>query len=146
VKAVRAARKALQRGARRGHQRGARKALADADGARRRGEGQAGRWCTPTSTPTSVARVVGDWTGIPVGKMQKDDVAVLLSLEERLRERVRGQDHAMQDRGRDHPHLQAGINNPNQPVGVLLFVGPSGVGKTETALALADASTAASAS
>lgn len=86
-----------------------------------------------------VARIVGDWTGIPVGQMQKDDVAVLLSLEDRLRERVKGQDHAMKTVGETIRISKAGINNPSQPVGVLLFVGPSGVGKTETALTLADA-------
>ncbi len=89
--------------------------------------------------PDMVARVVGNWTGIPVGKMQKDDVAVLLSLEEKLRGRVRGQEHAITTVAETIRISQAGINNPNQPVGVLLFVGPSGVGKTETAIALADA-------
>lgn len=89
--------------------------------------------------PDVIARVVGDWTGIPIGKMQKDDVAVLLSLEERLRERVRGQEHAIKTVAETIRISQAGINNPNQPVGVLLFVGPSGVGKTETAITLADA-------
>ena len=86
-----------------------------------------------------VARIVGDWTGIPVGQMQKDDVAVLLSLEDRLRGRVKGQDHAMQTVGETIRISKAGINNPTQPIGVLLFVGPSGVGKTETALTLAEA-------
>jgi type VI secretion system protein VasG len=89
--------------------------------------------------PDAVARVVENWTGIPVGKMQKDDVANLLSLEEKLRERVRGQDHAMRTVAEVIRASQAGVSNPNQPVGVLLFVGPSGVGKTETAVALADA-------
>ena len=86
-----------------------------------------------------VAKIVGNWTGIPVGKMQKDDVATLLSLEDKLRGRVRGQDHAMGVVAETIRISQAGINNPNQPVGVLLFVGPSGVGKTETAIALAEA-------
>ncbi|MBL8603489.1 MAG: type VI secretion system ATPase TssH [Myxococcales bacterium] len=89
--------------------------------------------------PDVIAKVVGDWTGIPVGKMQKDDVAVLLSLEERLRERVRGQEHAIKTVAETIRIAQAGINNPHQPQGVLLFVGPSGVGKTETAITLADA-------
>jgi type VI secretion system protein VasG len=71
--------------------------------------------------------------------MQKDDIATLLSLEDKLRGRVRGQDHAMNVVAETIRISQAGINNPNQPVGVLLFVGPSGVGKTETAIALAEA-------
>ncbi len=86
-----------------------------------------------------VAKIVGNWTGIPVGKMQKDDISTLLSLEDKLRGRVRGQDHAMSVVAETIRISQAGINNPNQPVGVLLFVGPSGVGKTETAIALAEA-------
>ena len=89
--------------------------------------------------PDTVARIIENWTGIPVSKMQKDDVATLLSLEDKLRERVRGQDHAMKIVAETIRASQAGVSNPNQPVGVLLFVGPSGVGKTETAIALAEA-------
>jgi type VI secretion system protein VasG len=89
--------------------------------------------------PDVVAKIIENWTGIPVSKMQKDDVAVLLSLEDRLHERVKGQDHAMRTVAETIRISQAGINNPNQPVGVLLFVGPSGVGKTETAITLAEA-------
>jgi type VI secretion system protein VasG len=89
--------------------------------------------------PDTIARIIENWTGIPVSKMQKDDVAVLLSLEDKLRERVRGQDHAMKVVAETIRASQAGVSNPNQPVGVLLFVGPSGVGKTETAIALAEA-------
>jgi type VI secretion system protein VasG len=88
--------------------------------------------------PDTVARIIENWTGIPVSKMQKDDVAVLLTLEDRLRERVRGQDHAMKTVAETIRASQAGVSNPNQPVGVLLFVGPSGVGKTETAISLAE--------
>ncbi len=89
--------------------------------------------------PDTVARIIENWTGIPVSKMQKDDVATLLTLEDKLRDRVRGQDHAMKIVAETIRASQAGVSNPNQPVGVLLFVGPSGVGKTETAVALADA-------
>ncbi|MFO0644622.1 MAG: type VI secretion system ATPase TssH [Polyangiales bacterium] len=89
--------------------------------------------------PDTVARIIENWTGIPVSKMQKDDVATLLTLEDKLRERVRGQDHAMKIVAETIRASQAGVSNPNQPVGVLLFVGPSGVGKTETAIALAEA-------
>ncbi len=89
--------------------------------------------------PDTVARIIENWTGIPVSKMQKDDVATLLTLEDKLRDRVRGQDHAMKIVAETIRASQAGVSNPNQPVGVLLFVGPSGVGKTETAIALAEA-------
>ncbi len=89
--------------------------------------------------PEVIARIIADWTGIPVGKMQKDTVSVLLTLEDKLREKVRGQDHAMKAVAETIRISQAGISNPLQPVGVLLFVGPSGVGKTETAITLADA-------
>ncbi|MDC0711156.1 type VI secretion system ATPase TssH [Stigmatella sp. ncwal1] len=86
-----------------------------------------------------VARVVASWTGIPVGKMRSDALEAVLSLEERLGTRVRGQNAALQKVAETLRIAQAGIRNPDTPIGVLLFVGPSGVGKTETALALADA-------
>ncbi len=86
----------------------------------------------------AVARTISAWTGIPVGKMQRDAASSVLSLEEKLRERVIGQDVALQSVAETLRIAHAGIRDPNAPVGVLLFVGPSGVGKTETALALAD--------
>lgn len=86
-----------------------------------------------------VARIVSGWTGIPVGKMKSDALQAVLSLEDRLRARVRGQEHAIKTVAEVIRTSKAGVGNPNTPVGVLLFVGPSGVGKTETALALADA-------
>jgi type VI secretion system protein VasG len=85
-----------------------------------------------------VAQVVSDWTGIPVGRMQRDDVEQVLSLEDRLRERVVGQDHALAIIARKIRAAKAGLQPPTQPIGVFLLVGPSGVGKTETATALAD--------
>jgi len=87
----------------------------------------------------AVARVVAAWTGVPVGKMRSDQVSAVLGLDERLAQRVRGQPEALKTVGEVLRISFAGIRNPNTPVGVLLFVGPSGVGKTETALALADA-------
>jgi type VI secretion system protein VasG len=85
-----------------------------------------------------VARVVAGWTGIPVGKMRSDALEAVLSLETRLGARVRGQTAALRKVAETLRIAQAGIRNPDTPIGVLLFVGPSGVGKTETALALAD--------
>ncbi|WP_224240856.1 type VI secretion system ATPase TssH [Hyalangium gracile] len=86
-----------------------------------------------------VARVVAGWTGIPVGKMRSSSLTAVLNLEETLRGRVRGQDMALRTVAETVRASTAGIRNPNTPIGVLLFVGTSGVGKTETALALADA-------
>jgi type VI secretion system protein VasG len=85
-----------------------------------------------------VASVVGDWTGIPVGKMVKDDVQGILNTEERLRQRVRGQDPALEIIAKELRAARAGLKPSSQPMGVFLLVGPSGVGKTETALGLAD--------
>ena len=85
-----------------------------------------------------VAQVVASWTGIPAGKMKSDAITAALGLEDRLRQRVRGQEAAIQTVAETIRIARAGIRDPRTPVGVLLFVGPSGVGKTETALALAD--------
>lgn len=85
-----------------------------------------------------IAAVVGDWTGIPVGKMVKDDIAAILDIEPRLKARVRGQDQALDLVAREIRAARSGLKSPTQPIGVFLLVGPSGVGKTETALALAD--------
>jgi type VI secretion system protein VasG len=87
--------------------------------------------------PDAVAQVIAAWTGVPVGKMRADDLETVLHLEERLSERVRGQPHAIQSVAEVIRMAYSGIRNPGAPVGVLLFVGPSGVGKTETAMALA---------
>jgi type VI secretion system protein VasG len=86
----------------------------------------------------SVARTVSSWTGIPLGKMQRDAVQSVMQLEDRLRERVKGQEPAVIAVAEATRMSFAGVRNPDAPVGVFLFVGPSGVGKTETALALAD--------
>jgi type VI secretion system protein VasG len=85
-----------------------------------------------------VAAVISDWTGIPAGKMVKDDVKAILELEDRLRLRVRGQDPALAALGRELRAARSDLKSPNTPLGVFLLVGPSGVGKTETALGLAD--------
>lgn len=86
-----------------------------------------------------VAAVVADWTGIPAGRMMKDEVSVVLSLPQTLARRVAGQDEALHVIGQRIVASRAGLNDPGKPVGVFMLVGPSGVGKTETALALADA-------
>jgi len=82
--------------------------------------------------------VVGDWTGIPVGRMVKDEIQTILSLEEHLAKRVIGQDHAMKMIAKRIQTSRAGLDNPNKPIGVFMLAGTSGVGKTETALALAE--------
>ena len=89
-------------------------------------------------SPDVVARVVSDWTGIPVGKMLRDQANIVIELEERLKERIKGQDQALEAMAEVIRAGKAGIKNPNSPQGVFLLVGPSGVGKTETGLALAD--------
>ncbi len=84
------------------------------------------------------AEVVADWTGIPVGSMMKDEAQVLLSFEERLKSRILGQEEAVADIADTIRTAKAGMRNPEAPIGVFLFVGPSGVGKTECARAVAD--------
>ena len=86
----------------------------------------------------AVGQVVADWTGIPVGKMKSSSIQTILELEDKLTERIKGQEQATKAVAEAIRMSQAGVRNPNTPVAVLLFVGPSGVGKTETALALAD--------
>ncbi len=86
----------------------------------------------------SVAQVVADWTGIPVGKMKSSAIETALTLEDELRKRIKGQDHAVSAVSEAVRMSYAGVRVPTTPIAVMLFVGPSGVGKTETALALAD--------
>ena len=86
----------------------------------------------------AVASVVSDWTGIPVGRMMRDEVATVLKLAELLKKRVVGQDHGLETIARRIETSRAGLDDPGKPVGVFLLCGPSGVGKTETALALAE--------
>ncbi len=83
--------------------------------------------------------MVGDWTGIPVGRMVKNEVQAVLGLAETLGRRVIGQEHALRIIARRVQTSRAGLDNPTKPVGVFLLCGPSGVGKTETALTLAEA-------
>jgi type VI secretion system protein VasG len=85
-----------------------------------------------------VGEVVSAWTGIPLGKMMKDEIQTVLQLESHLTKRVIGQDHAQALIAQRITTSRAGLDDPIKPVGVFLLVGPSGVGKTETAIALAD--------
>ncbi|RFO96233.1 type VI secretion system ATPase TssH [Rhodoferax lacus] len=86
-----------------------------------------------------IAAIVADWTGIPVGRMVRDDVAAVMSLEAQLQKRVVGQDPALRQIAQQVKTARARLADPNKPLGTFLLVGPSGVGKTETALALAQA-------
>ena len=87
----------------------------------------------------SVAAVVSDWTGIPVGRMVRDEVEAVLRLPEILNRRVIGQSHGLAMIARRIETSRAKLDNPSKPIGVFMLAGPSGVGKTETALALAEA-------
>ncbi|MET4696829.1 type VI secretion system ATPase TssH [Endozoicomonas lisbonensis] len=86
----------------------------------------------------AVAEVAANWTGIPVGKMVSDEINAVRQLADRMRQRVIGQDHALEAVAQAVQTSRAGLNDQRKPVGVFLFVGTSGVGKTETALTLAD--------
>lgn len=85
-----------------------------------------------------IASIVSDWTGIPVGKMKKQNISQVLELEEQLAERVRGQELALKAIAQSMRVSAAKLMDPNKPRGVFMLAGPSGVGKTETALALAE--------
>ncbi|MCP3748593.1 type VI secretion system ATPase TssH [Pseudomonas sp. SBB6] len=98
---------------------------------------------TPLILPTvdyqAVASVVADWTGIPVGRMARNELETVLKLDQHLAKRIIGQDHALQMIAKRIQTSRAGLDNPNKPIGVFMLAGTSGVGKTETALALAEA-------
>jgi type VI secretion system protein VasG len=93
----------------------------------------------PSVDASAVSAVVSDWTGIPLGKMVKNDVEAVLKLGDTLAKRIIGQNHALEMIASRIRTARTGIENPNKPVGVFMLAGPSGVGKTETALALAEA-------
>lgn len=92
----------------------------------------------PSVDSQAVASVVADWTGIPVGRMVKNEVEAVLKLADTLNHRVIGQRHGLEMIAKRIQTSRAGLENPNKPIGVFMLVGPSGVGKTETALALAE--------
>ena len=92
----------------------------------------------PSVDAQAVGSVVQDWTGIPVGRMVKDEVATILNLANELGKRVVGQDHALQIIAKRVQTSRANLDNPGKPIGVFMLAGPSGVGKTESALAVAE--------
>lgn len=92
----------------------------------------------PVVNAQSVAEIISGWTGIPIGKMVADEIHAVLNLAEKLGERVLGQDHALESISQRIRTSRAGLTDPKRPIGVFMLVGTSGVGKTETALALAD--------
>ncbi|WP_431225645.1 type VI secretion system ATPase TssH [Serratia sp. L9] len=85
-----------------------------------------------------IANIVGDWTGIPVGQMLKDELRAVMELPQRLNGRVIGQPTALEQLSENIMTARAGLADPRKPLGVFMLVGPSGVGKTETALAIAE--------
>lgn len=87
--------------------------------------------------PQIIHEIISDWTGIPVGNMVNDEIQHILTLDQKLAQRVMGQDHALEQLVQGIKTSKAKLEDPNKPQGVFLLVGPSGVGKTETALALA---------
>ena len=93
----------------------------------------------PSVDAQAVASVVADWTGIPVGRMVKNEIETVLSLADILNRRIIGQRHALDLIARRIQTSRAALDNPGKPIGVFMLAGPSGVGKTETALALAEA-------
>jgi type VI secretion system protein VasG len=93
----------------------------------------------PSVDEQAVASVVQDWTGVPVGRMVKNEIETVLNLSDTLNQRVLGQRHALDMITRRIQTSRARLDNPNKPIGVFMLCGPSGVGKTETALALAEA-------
>ncbi|ARC90734.1 type VI secretion system ATPase TssH [Rhodovulum sp. MB263] len=97
------------------------------------------RMVEPHVGAQTVAQVISDWTGIPTGRMVRDELQAVLTLKDHLRERVVGQDHALAAIARRIETSRAGLANPEKPIGVFMLCGPSGVGKTETAIALAEA-------
>jgi type VI secretion system protein VasG len=92
----------------------------------------------PVVDRQAIAEVVAAWTGIPVGKMVLDEITSILRLQDQLKQRVVGQDHALEAISQRIRTSRAGLADAHRPIGVFLLAGPSGVGKTETAMALAD--------
>src|SRR5205814_4565921 len=86
----------------------------------------------------AVAAVVAAWTGSPVGRMVTDEIRTVLELKERMEKRIIGQTHALEAIAQRIRTSRANLTDPRRPIGVFMLVGPSGVGKTETAIALSE--------
>lgn len=86
----------------------------------------------------AIAEIVASWTGIPVGRMVSDEITTILNLDNEMRKRVVGQDHALKEIAERIQTSRANLTDPSRPIGVFFLVGPSGVGKTETAITLAE--------
>jgi ATP-dependent Clp protease ATP-binding subunit ClpB len=99
---------------------------------------EGGSMLTEEVTEQDVAEVVSKWTGIPVSRLMEGEVEKLIHMEERLHERVVGQDEAVEAVANALRRSRAGLGDPKRPIGVFLFLGPTGVGKTELARALAE--------
>ena len=97
-----------------------------------------GAMLTEEVTEEDVAEVVAKWTGIPVSRLMEGEIEKLVHMEERLHERVIGQDEAVEAVSNALRRSRAGLQDPNRPIGSFLFLGPTGVGKTELARALAE--------
>ncbi|MBT3181141.1 MAG: ATP-dependent chaperone ClpB [Deltaproteobacteria bacterium] len=96
------------------------------------------RMLTEAVTEEDIAQIVSKWTGVPVSKMMEGEVEKLMHIEDKLRERVVGQDEALEKVAAAVRRSRAGLQDPNRPIGSFIFMGPTGVGKTETARALAE--------
>ncbi|MCI0378132.1 MAG: type VI secretion system ATPase TssH [Gemmataceae bacterium] len=92
----------------------------------------------PVVAGQAIAEVVSGWTGVPVGKMVRDEIKTVLALKEKLEERIVGQSHALEAITQRIRTSRANLTDPRRPIGVFMLVGPSGVGKTETAVALSE--------
>jgi ATP-dependent Clp protease ATP-binding subunit ClpB len=114
------------------------KVVADQDARLAELHGDGGSMLTEEVTEEDVAQVVSKWTGIPVSRLMEGEVEKLIHMEERLHERVVGQDEAVEAVSNALRRSRAGLADPNRPIGSFLFLGPTGVGKTELARALAE--------
>src|SRR5215208_5541488 len=114
------------------------KEIADAEERLRGLNDDGGSMLTEEVTEEDIAQVVGRWTGIPVSRLMEGEVEKLIHMEERLHERVVGQDEAVEAVSNALRRSRAGLADPNRPIGNFLFLGPTGVGKTELARALAE--------